>query len=812
MDNKKENGEKGEGKRENGKVKRLVVLDAHAIIHRAYHALPDFSSSKGEPTGALYGISTMVFAIIKEFKPDYIVAAFDLPKPTYRHEAYKDYKSGRKAVDDNLIKQLQRSRDVFKAFNIPIYEKEGFEADDIIGTFTEKLKSEKNLDVIIASGDMDTLQLADGKRVQIYTLKKGIKDTVLYDEQAVKDRFGFPPEQLTDYKGLRGDASDNIIGVPGIGEKTATDLITKVGTLEKIYKNINKLEEKGFKPRIVDLLKEHKEEAEFSKMLATIRRDVPIEINLEEAHWQNNVSVKKIKTLFDELEFRSLNNRLDELLNDQSIVNSEKSKDKKLVTDDFSLFSTPAEVKDVCVALWVLNSSFTNPNIQDVFSYAKTDDFEKAKKYIFDELKKTKSEDVYKRIEEPLVKIVDEMSENGIKIDSKILEGLSKDYTKKLAVLEKEIFDMSGEEFNVNSPKQLGEVLFVKMGLQYKGMRKTSSGAYSTKEEVLQKLTEVHPIAEKLLEYRELQKLLSTYIDNFPKYIKKDGRIHPRFIQAGAATGRMASEDPAVQNIPIKSELGRKIRDAFVAEKGKKLLAFDYSQIELRLAAILSDDEKLIQTFKEGRDVHESVASFVFGVKQEEVTKEMRRKAKVINFGILYGMGVSALQKNLKTERKDAQEFYNNYFQTFERLAKYLEETKEFAKEHGYTETLFGRRRYFDGIKSHLPFIKAMAERMAINAPIQGTAADILKIAMVQIDEYLKTREKEKGKKGDVKLLMQVHDELVFECDEKMIDEIAPKIKEIMEGVLTDKESKGVPITVNGYAGKNWGAMMQLML
>jgi DNA polymerase I len=779
--------------------RKIVVLDAHAIIHRAYHALPDFTSSKGEPTGALYGISTMIFAIIKEFKPDYIVAAFDLPKPTYRHDAYSDYKSGRKKSDDNLVKQLQRSRDVFKAFNIPIYEKEGFEADDIIGTFAEKLKSEKDLDVIIASGDMDTMQLADGKRVQIYTLKKGIKDTILYDEKAVIDRFGFKPVQLTDYKGLRGDASDNIIGVPGIGEKTATDLIIKFKNIENIYKKINSLEEAGFKKRIVELLKEHKEEAEFSKMLATIRRDVPIEINLEEAHWKENVSVKKIKTLFDELEFRSLNNRLNEIFPEQKIEMTSNEVEQNLNEE---------EVKKICVALWVLNSSFTNPNIQDVFSYAKTDNFETAKKFILNEISKSGLEFVYKNIEEPLVKIVDEMSENGIKIGTKILQDLSKDYSKKLAILEKEIFEMSGENFNVNSPKQLGEVLFVKMGLQYKGMRKTSSGAYSTKEEILQKLAEVYPIGEKLLEYRELQKLLSTYIDNFPKYIKKDGRIHPRFIQAGAVTGRMASEDPAVQNIPIKSELGRKIRDAFVAEKGKKLLAFDYSQIELRLAAILSGDEKLVQTFKEGKDVHESVASSVFGVKPEDVTKDMRRKAKVINFGILYGMGVSALQKNLKTERKEAQEFYNNYFQTFERLAKYLEETKEFAKQNGYTETLFGRRRYFEGIKSHLPFIKAMAERMAINAPIQGTAADILKIAMVRINERFEN-EKLKNK---VKMLLQVHDELIFECDENAIDEVAPKIKEIMESVLTEDQSKGVPILVSGYSGKNWGGMTQLML
>ena len=643
-----------------------------------------------------------------------------------------------------------------------------------------------------------TLQLADKKRVQIYTLKKGIKDTVLYDEKAVKDRFGFPPVQLTDYKGLRGDPSDNIIGVPGIGEKTATDLIMKVGPLEKIYKNINKLEGLGFKPRIVGLLEEYKEEAEFSKMLATIRRDVPIEIDLEGAHWKNNVSVKSIKALFDELEFRTLNNRLLEIFPEQAADISNHDAEEDL--DD-------VEVKRVSVALWVLNSGFTNPTIQDVMSFAKTDNFEDAKKYIFDELEKQGTIDVYEEIEKPLIEVVDNMSATGIVIDKKVLDTLSKDYHKKLSKFEKEIFKMAGEEFNVNSPKQLGEVLFVNMELKYKGMRKTASGNYSTKEDILKKLAEEHPIAEQILQYRELQKLLSTYIDAFPKVIDKDGRLRTNFLQTGTTTGRMASKDPNIQNIPVRSEHGKKIRNAFVADKKKKLLAFDYSQIELRLAAILSGDKKMIDAFKEGGDIHESVATHVFGVKPEDVTKEMRAKAKTINFGILYGMGVSALQKNLKTDRKEAQEFYNSYFKTFDRLAEYLAETKEFAAENGFTETLFGRRRYFEGINSKLPFIKAMAERMAINAPIQGTSADVLKIAMVRIDDYL---EKNKLKKK-ITLIMQVHDELIYECDDDAIDEVAPEIKKIMEGVLTQKQSLGISIIANGYAGKNWGGMVQLM-
>lgn len=795
------------------KTKRLIVLDAHAIIHRAYHALPDFSSSRGEPTGALYGISSMIFSIIKEFKPDYIMAAFDLPKPTYRHEAYEDYKSGRKKADENLVKQIIKSRDIFKSFNIPIYEKEGFEADDVIGTICENFKKEKDLEIIVASGDMDTLQLAKKKKIQIYTFKKGIKDTIVYDEEAVKQRFGFEPVQLIDYKGLRGDASDNIIGVPGIGEKTATNLIKNFGTIENIYKTIkkdeNKLKEAGIKERIIGILKKNEEEAKFSKMLATIRRDVPIEIKLEDAEWKKNISVKKIKELFDELEFRSLNNRMSEIFGEQREENSEKREENDgLLTSRFSLLATPDEVKETCLALWVLNSNITNPTIQDVYSYARTDDFKKAKAYILSEIKKQGLEFVYEKIEKPLIKVVEEMSINGIKIDKEVLQKLSDEYNKRLSILEKQIHKMTENEFNVNSPKQLADVLFIKMGLKYQGMRKTSSGAYSTKEEVLQKLVDVHPVANKILEYRELAKLVSTYIDTFPKLIASDGRLRTEFQQMGTTTGRMSSKEPNFQNIPIRSEYGKPIRNAFVAEKNKKLISFDYSQIELRLATILSGDETLTQIFKDGKDVHSSVASYVFGVKEEDVTKEMRRRAKVINFGILYGMGVSALQKNLKTDRKEAQDFYNNYFSKFSRLAEYLEETKKFAEKNGYTETLFGRRRYFEGINSKLPFIKAMAERMAINAPIQGTAADVLKLAMVEIDDYLKREEK--SEKREVKLLMQVHDELVYECDENLVKEIAPKIKEIMEGVLKGKDDKEVPITANAYSGKNWGEMKEI--
>ena len=775
-------------------TKKVVILDSHAIIHRAYHALPDFASTTGEPTGALYGLSTMLFGIIKEFRPDYIFAAFDLPKPTYRHAVYADYKSGRKAIDENLIAQIKRSREVFQAFNIPVLEKEGYEADDVIGALAKKLSKETDLEIIIASGDMDTLQLVDKKRVKVYTLKKGIKDTIIYDEKTVIDRYGFTPKQIPDYKGLRGDASDNIIGVKGIGEKTATDLIQKYKSIENLYKVIKKNEQTllddGIKPRIVGLLKDNEEEAKFSKMLATIQVDIPVEIDLSK-EWKEGVQIKKVQNLFAVLDFRSLQNRLTDVFgigSDEPIIQEEIDQD---------LFDETA------VALWVLRSSITNPSYQDILSFTRKDNLKDSHDHIIAQLKEEGADKLFFEIEKPLIPVIKEMSANGIALDTDLLEEISKEYHKTLDGLIKDIYKMAGQEFNINSPKQLADILFNEMGLLYKGMRKGKSGSFSTKEEVLQKLIDVHPIVEKLLRYRELAKLLSTYIDTFPKMVGMDGRLRTTFIQTGAATGRMASQEPNFQNIPVKTELGRRIRDAFVAKDGTKLISFDYSQIELRLAAILSDDEKMIQIFKNGEDVHAGVAAYMFGIDQKDVTKEMRNKAKVINFGILYGMGVSALQKNLKVDRKEAQEFYNTYFEKFEGLAGYLEETKEFAKEHGYTTTLYGRKRFFEGIESRLPFIRAQAERMAINAPIQGTQADLIKIAMVRIDEYL-TKE---GLKDRVKLVLQIHDEIIFEVENDLVETISKVVPKIMEDVMTKEEKKGIPILTDCEIGDSWGTM-----
>lgn len=780
------------------KKQKIVLLDAHAIIHRAYHALPDFTSSSGEPTGALYGLSAMLMKMINDLKPDYIVACYDLPEPTHRHEAYKEYKGGRKKTDDELIQQLERSRDIFKAFGIRIYEKVGFEADDILGTIAYKLRDNKDVNVVIASGDMDTLQLVDKKKVTVYMPKKGINEMITYDEAAVKERFGFAPKFLTDYKGLRGDPSDNIIGIPGVGEKTATTLITNFGTIEDMYKKLDK-DEEAFKkvkitPRIINLLKDNEEEALFSKELATIHLKVPVVFSLPKKTWREEVRPENILELFTELSFRTLRDRAENMFGVESEVVHEEEIDEE--SEDF---------KEVATALWVIDSEITNPTKDDVLQYANTASFSEAKEVIFKELKKQKLENVFNDIEKPLIPIIKKMYDRGILIDVKYLDKLSKEYHKKLDILSKRIFKHAGEEFNINSPKQLAEILFVKMELSVKNHKKTGTGLKSTKESELEKMKGLSPIIDDILAYRELQKLLSTYIDNIPKLVDKENRLHARFIQAGTTTGRMSSKDPNLQNIPIRTELGRRIRDAFVPEKGFVLAAIDYSQIELRMAAILSGDKKLVDVFTKGGDIHAVVASNVFNVPPDMVDKEMRRQAKIINFGILYGMGVNALKANLGTDRKDAQTYLNEYFKNFSGLSKYIDTIKHDASRKGYTETLFGRRRYFDGLSSPIPYIKAAAERMAVNAPMQGTQADIIKIAMKKIDDYLVKNELEK----DVYLLLQVHDELVFEV-RKGKEDVIPKLKKMMESILDDMDTRGIPLIADVLVGDNWGEMKEL--
>jgi DNA polymerase-1 len=750
-------------------------------------------------------VVAMLLKIIEDFKPDYIAACFDLPEPTYRHEMFADYKGTRSKTDDALIAQIERSRDIFAAFGIPVYEHPGFEADDMLGTIAYQTRDNKDLTVIIASGDMDTLQCVDKKRVQVYTLKKGIKDTVLYDEEAVKERFGFPPKLVPDYKGLRGDTSDNIPGIVGIGEKTATELITQFGGLDEIYKKLKKDEAAfataGIKPRIVNLLKEGEEEAQFSKMLATIRTDAPITFEAHETHWQERADTDAILQLFGELGFRTLGARIKTLFALAADV----------PTDPGERGVSGEDINKAAVLLWLLESERTNASYVDIIeygqSYFETADFNEISKKLEERVMAEPGlASVYTTIELPLMEVLRHINATGITLDTAYLAKLSITMHAELTTLEQKIYKHAGREFNINSPKQMGEVLFDEMGLKPKNQKKTAGGQRSTKESELEKMREDHPIITEILRYRELQKLVSTYIDNLPPLVSPDGRVRTTFVQTGAATGRMASQNPNLQNIPIRTEESKAIRQAFVATPGYSIVSIDYSQIELRIAAILSRDEKMVEIFARGEDVHTGVAVRVFGVKPEEVTREMRRKAKVINFGILYGMGVNALRGNLGegTSREEAQEFFNAYFNTFTRLAEYLEETKEFARKHGYTETLFGRRRHFPGMQSTAPFIRAQAERMAINAPVQGTAADAMRVAMNRVYQYI-VKEK---KTDDIHILLQVHDELLFEIKNDVLEAEIPKLVGLMQGVLEGYETSGVPIKADVAVGPNWGTLV----
>ncbi len=808
-------------------AKRLVLFDAHAIVHRAYHALPDFATKAGEPTGGLYGLSTMLIKGIQEFSPDYMAACYDLPGPTFRHKEYKDYKAGRAKTDEELKQQLERSRDIFAAFHIPIYDKPGFEADDMLGTIVEQLKKAKDLEILIVSGDMDTLQLVSGKRVRVYTLRKGISDTVTYDEDKVMERFGFGPLLLPDYKGLRGDPSDNIIGIAGIGEKTGSELIQKFGSIEGIYKALKKSKQgvidAGIKPRIVELLIAGEEDALFSKMLATIRRDAPITYVLPEKTWDETFTIDRAITLFNQLEFRGLQSRMKLLFNKEvSVVeanlileNSGKTETsgktgKSRETEgnaEVALVEAldPVLLKKATVGLWILNSDLTTPGIEEIKDYTGENDLATAYAKILGELKTAGLLHIFDDIELPLIPILEKTHMHGVLIDVSYLKKLSVEYHKQLTVAEKAIYLGAGEEFNINSPKQLGVILFDKMQLTAKGLKKTAGGARSTRESELEKLKDAHPIIASILAYRELQKLLSTYIDNIPLAVDATGRIHPTWHQDGAATGRFSSSNPSVQNIPVREGLGAVVRDAFIAPEKHVLIAFDYSQIEMRVLAMLSKDPGLTEIFQSGEDIHTSVASRVFRVKPEEVTKEMRRRAKVINFGIIYGMGVSALKTNLGSSREEAQEFYDQYFITFPSIAEYFDQVKKEATKKGYTETIVGRRRYFPNLRSRLPFMKAMSERMAMNAPIQGTAADFVKIAMKKADDEIT----KVGLAKDAVLILQVHDELIFEVkdDKEVIKKVTDVVSKAMISANKGTIGEHIPLVVDSKQGERWGSL-----
>lgn len=777
------------------KKKTLVLLDAHAIIHRAYHALPQFTTKTGIPTGALYGTLAFILKVLKDLKPDYIAACYDLPGGTFRHEVFEAYKAGRAKADDALISQLERSRSLMVALSIPMYDHAGFEADDMLGTIVDQLKKNSELDIIIASGDMDTLQLVDGSRVRVYTLRRGLEDSVMYDEDAVKARYGFAPPLLVDYKGLRGDPSDNIPGVRGIGEKTASHLIATFGSLVDIYAALKKNPElflkNGIKKNVVRLLQENEHAAFFSRELAEIRRDAPIIFTLPERSWYEAVELAAADRLCDELEFRTLKERL------HGVIAAAKGGSGSAPS---GAEPEPREAKEdisaAALMLWIVRSDMSNPSRADILSFTGASSVEEAEKKMRERIAADGLQEIHEKIERPLAPVLRRAEACGVLIDREYLAKLSGEYHAELSRREAEIWRLAGSEFNINSPRQLGVVLFDTLGLRSR--TRTAGGARSTAVAQLDALRGEHPIIEEIFAYREVQKLLSTYIDAIPPLLDEKSRLHTTFDQAGTTTGRIASRDPNLQNIPTRSERGRAIRRAFVAPEGYSLLVLDYSQLELRIAATLSRDETMITAFTAGSDFHAAVAAETFGVSAGEVTKEMRRRAKIINFGILYGMGVPALAKTMGVPRAEAAAAYERYRERFAGLFSYFERVKRAAREAGYTRTLFGRRRYFPDIASGQGHLRAAAERMAVNAPIQGTEADIIKYAMIRAAEGLSNAGLSK-----TELILQVHDELVYETPDTDIARAAEIVRGAMEGVVTGPVRFSVEVSV----GKNWGEL-----
>lgn len=920
-------------------MNKLVLIDSHALVHRAFHALPPtLNSPGGVPTNAVFGFISVFLKMIKDLNPDYIAATFDLAAPTFRHEEFADYKVHREKAPDELYNQIPLVKEALKYFGVPIYEKAGFEADDLIGSIAERSKKTKDLQTIIVTGDMDTLQLVEGDKVVVFTLRKGVTDTVTYDEKEVIKRFGIKPNQLIDFKGLKGDPSDNIPGVPGVGEKTAAILIKEFGTLEKLYEYLEKKaygkaekevdgkigrkkKDEKIKPKqktkketvisekLAAKLLENKDMAFFSKKLATIIRDVDMDFSVEKADWRKGMDRPALEQFLKEHGLYSLVRRLDEsglsaakgfdfeagvvipreeikkaedvkhlkTKSDIAYFLAKAAKEKEFVFDisgagagadnpkisilfggichTFSLTDESAglikdvleddKIAKVChdlksviktinplgagvagrvfdtkLAAYLLNSDQRDYDLAKIYfaefkeagpeplEKSSPDELAQRPKYIAklkarfaERLAKENLSDIFEEIEVPVVQSIAEMEMRGIKVDEKAIAKLDKIITKELAGLEKQIYKMAGQEFNINSPSQLSDVLFNKLGIKGK-VRKTGKGALSTAAPELEKLAPENPVIDLILKYREIQKLKTTYVDPFPGFVDpKTGRLHTTFNQTGTTTGRMSSQDPNLQNIPARTELGQEFRKVFVATPGFKLVSFDYSQLELRIAAHISGDQKMIAAFRSGEDIHTRTAAEIWNVPPEKVDANMRREAKVLNFGVLYGMGIMGFQRVSGVSRERAREFIDRYKEEFSGVNDYMESVKKAAFKDGYVTTIFGRKRWLPEIRSRMPHMIASAERMAINMPIQGTAADLMKLAMIGVSRLLH------GSK-DAYMLLQVHDELLFEIKEDKVVELSRKIKEKMESA----HQLVVPVAVDVKVGDNWSEMEKLKL
>ena len=907
---------------------RYLLIDGNALIHRGFHAIPALSTKDGEPTNAVYGFTMILLRAIKDLKPTHIACSFDLAGPTFRHDEFDHYKANRVSAPDELYAQFDRVKEVVRALNIPIFEIAGYEADDVLGTLSKHICEQHpdgDCDVMIATGDLDTLQLVN-KCVKVYTLRKGLADTAIYDEKAIHDRYGLTPIQMISYKALRGDPSDNIKGVKGIGEKTASDLVKQFGSLDDLYKSIKSGKGiESIKPRVLKLLVDGEQDARDSFYLSTIILDVPIDIEISEYKFGTK-ELETITKLFSELEFRSLLDKLpknyasgtEELSIETPLVNEDIGKQEYLLVDTESkltnllkdlkkqtevtidtetdqlnpidaniigislcfkegqayyvtvdvlekskelqdLISSPRLKKsgqnikydlqtfenfglqlspiyfDTMIASYLLSAGTRQHGLdamafnmlgykmqsiteligkgknqismkdvpKEKVSWYACEDADitfRIKEILEKEIKTEKLDSILFDIEVPLIPVLAKMERAGILVDAKFLNELSLEAGKELEKLEKSIYKHAGQEFNINSPKQLQEILYDKLELTTGKKNKTG---LSTAARELDKLKDEHPIVADILRFRELAKLKSTYLDSLPELINKTtGRIHTNYNQIIAATGRLSSTDPNLQNIPIKGEgMGSRVRQAFVAKQGFKLVSLDYSQIELRIVAHLSGDENMSEVFNKGEDIHTQTAMALFDVKPKDVTGDMRRYAKTVNFGILYGLSSFGFADRVSgVTQFEAKEFIDKYFAAFPKVYDYLEKVKMEVRESAQVSNQIGRIRKFPEIKSSQYFIRQAAERAAINFPIQSLSADIIKTAMIKIHDLLN------GREDEIVMLLQVHDELVFEIAEDKVEEWVKQIKPIMENAI----KLSVPVIVEAKAGDNWGEMEKI--
>ena len=862
-------------------MKKLLILDSNSILNRAFYGVRYLSAKDGTPTNAIYGFLNILLKLIKEQEPDYICAAFDVKAPTFRHKQYEGYKAQRKPMPEGLAAQMPLAKDVLRAMGVTILEKEGYEADDIIGTVA-RLCEESEISCFIATGDKDDLQLASDKTKVILTVtKSGYNETIIYDDKAVKEKYHVTPTEFIDVKALMGDPSDNIPGVKGVGEKTAMSLIEKHHSIEYIYENIDGI---GLKGAMLQKMKDGRKMAFMSKELATINRNTPIEFNAEECVFDGFENNGELYEILKRLELNSIINKLDlsdgdnvkeneDIFKDFSYQVGDKnmiSGDKVTVVLDFDgdnissaavgvgnnavVLNEQDDIKelleddsiakvmfDVKEAIVKLNGRIDIKNISDdtaiaaylvdpakneytieklaseyfgtviekpeVKQLSLLDDVETDRseylakcavalgvlnERIGDKIKENGQEKLYQEVELPLVTVLAHLEINGFLVDDNQLKKFADKLGEKIDALTTEIYMLAGEEFNINSPKQLGVILFEK--LELKPVKKTKTG-YATNADVLEKLRDKHPIVNFIMEYRQLAKLKSTYCDGLTAVVNPNThRIHSVFTQTVTVTGRLSSTEPNLQNIPTRTELGREIRKMFVAKDGYVLVDADYSQIELRVLAHIANDETMINAFRNNEDIHAVTASQVLGIPLEDVTKEQRSSAKAVNFGIVYGIGEFSLAQDLHISVKEAKAYIESYLEKYHGVRNYMESIKEQAKKDGYVKTMLNRIRYIPELKSPNYNIRQFGERVALNTPIQGTAADIIKLAMVRVDNRLINE----GLKS--KLILQVHDELIVEAHKDEVD----KVKQILSEEMQNAMKLNVPLKVDMSTGHSW--------